>query len=74
MPCAGLRLTFASTEPFVQVFNGPQGTRPGGGPCGGIAIGAQGWPDAPHHPGVPGTALAPGQTCNQTTQSRFDRL
>jgi aldose 1-epimerase len=71
---SGLRLTFATTEPGVQVFNGPQGIRPGAGAYGGIAIEAQGWPDAPHQPGFPSIALAQGQTYHQITQWRFDRV
>jgi aldose 1-epimerase len=70
---SGLRLTFATTEPGVQVFNGPQGWR-GDKPHGGIAIEAQGWPDAPNQPGFPSVELAPGQTYSQTTQWRFDRV
>jgi aldose 1-epimerase len=71
---SGLRLTFATTETGVQVFNGPEGTRPGVGPYGGIAIEAQGWPDAPNQPTFPSIALAPGQIYHQLTQWRFDRV
>jgi aldose 1-epimerase len=66
-------MTFATTEPGVQVFNGPQGWR-GDKPYGGIAIEAQGWPDAPNQPGFPSIELAPGHTYQQTTQWRFDRV
>jgi aldose 1-epimerase len=70
---SGLRLTFATTEPGVQVFNGPQGWR-GDKPHGGIAIEAQGWPDAPNQPGFPSIALNPGETYSQTTRWKFDRV
>jgi aldose 1-epimerase len=71
---SGLRLTFATTEPGVQVFNGPEGLRYGVGPYGGIAIEAQGWPDAPNQPGFPSIAVAPAQTYHQVTEWRFDRV
>jgi aldose 1-epimerase len=58
----------------VQVFNGPEGLRYGVGPYGGIAIEAQGWPDAPNQPGFPSIAVAPGQTYHQVTEWRFDRV
>lgn len=50
------------------------GIRPGGIPCSGIAITAQGRPDAPHQPGFPGIARARGQTDHQTRQWRCDRV
>ncbi len=70
---SGLRMTFATTEPGVQVFNGPQGWR-GTIPHGGIAVEAQGWPDAPNQPGFPSIALRPGEIYRQTTRWRFDRV
>ena len=69
---SGLRLTFATTDTGVQVFNGPQGVR-GTMPHGGIAIEAQGWPDAPNRPDFPSIAFAPGQTYGQTTRWGFGR-
>jgi aldose 1-epimerase len=69
-----LVMTLATTAPGLQVYDGLQGIRPGHAPYEGLAIEAQGWPDAPNHAGFPSIALAPGQTYNQTTQWRFAAL
>ncbi len=69
-----LRMTLATTEPGLQVYDGMRGIRPGHGPYEGLAIEAQGWPDAPNQPGFPSITLAPGQTYRQTTTWRFDAL
>jgi aldose 1-epimerase len=63
----------ATTEPGVQVYDGQQGIRPGRWPHEGLAIEAQGWPDAPNHPGFPSVALHPGETYRQITEWRFVR-
>jgi aldose 1-epimerase len=67
-------MTLATTERGVQVYDGQQGIRPGHAPYEGLAIEAQGWPDAPNHPTFPSIALAPGQTYRQTTTWRFEAL
>jgi aldose 1-epimerase len=69
-----LRLTLATDQPGLQVYDGQQGIRPGHDPYEGLAIEAQGWPDAPNHPHFPSIALAPAQTYRQTTTWRFDAL
>jgi aldose 1-epimerase len=69
-----LRMIFATTEPGLQVYDGLHGIRPGYAPYEGLAIEAQGWPDAPNHAGFPSIALAPGQTYQQTTTWRFKAL
>jgi aldose 1-epimerase len=68
------RMAFATTEPGVQVYDGRQGIRPGRGPHEGLAIEAQGWPDAPNHPGFPSVELHPDQTYHQITEWRFSRV
>ena len=69
-----LAMTLATTAPGVQIYDGLQGIRPGHAPYEGLAIEAQGWPDAPNHPTFPSIALAPGQTYRQTTSWQFDTL
>ena len=71
---SGVRLTVGTTEPGVQVYNGPHGWGAGGLPHGGIAIEPQGWPDAPNHAHFPSIALTPAQNLQQVTRWRFDRV
>lgn len=68
---SGLRLDFATTEPGVQVYDGRDARRPGHGAHEGVAIEAQFWPDAPHHPAFPDITLMPGQAWRQITEWRF---
>ncbi len=75
-------MTLATTEPGLQVYDGRAlntGSFPGhsGRPCGpfaGLALEAQRWPDAPHHPGFPPVTLDPGETYRQVTEWRFSRV
>ena len=60
----GVRLDMATTEPGLQVFDGRPGYR-------GIALEAQGWPDAPNRPGFPSVVLGPGEVYKQVTEWRF---
>lgn len=74
---SGIRLRLATTEPGLQVYDGrhfapgPDGRGPV--PHAGIALEAQGWPDAPNRPDFPPAALRPGETCRQITRFRIDR-
>ncbi|MGL5009583.1 MAG: aldose epimerase family protein, partial [Paracoccaceae bacterium] len=67
-------LAFATTEPGVQVYDGAHGIRPGHGAYEGLAIEAQGWPDAPNHAGFPSVELHPSEKYHQITEWRFRRL
>ena len=67
----GVSMTVATTEPGVQVYDQRGAQRPGQGVYEGIAVEAQGWPDAPNHPHFPGIEVAPGQAFSQVTQWRF---
>jgi aldose 1-epimerase len=67
-------MAFATTEPGVQVYDGAGGIRPGQGPYEGLAIEAQGWPDAPNHPAFPSVDLHPGDAYHQITEWRFGRV
>lgn len=65
-----LRLTLATDQPGVQVYDGRHNAHPHDG----LAIEPQGWPDAPNNAHFPSIALDPGQTYRQTTLWRFDTL
>ena len=77
-----VRLTLATTEPGLQVYDGRAlntGPFPGHsgrpyGPFAGLALEAQRWPDAPNQPGFPPVTLDPGETYRQVTQWRFGRV
>ena len=68
----GVSMTVATTEPGIQVYDGRAAQRPDRAPFEGLAIEAQGWPDAPNQPGFPSILLNPGETYTQTTQWRFN--
>ncbi|WP_347311189.1 aldose epimerase family protein [Defluviimonas sp. SAOS-178_SWC] len=74
---SGIRLRLATTEPGLHVYDGrhftPGPGRRGLNPHAGIALEAQGWPDAPNHPGFPTVTLAPGEIYRQITRFRIDR-
>jgi aldose 1-epimerase len=64
---SGRRMTLATTEPGLQVFDHSDM-----GPLyHGLAIEAQGWPDAPNCPGFPDITLRPGAPATQITEWRF---
>jgi aldose 1-epimerase len=64
---SGLMMTVSSTEPGVQVYD----CRHAG--FHGLAVEAQGWPDAPNKPEFPQSDLGAGQKLVQVTQWAFDR-
>ncbi|HQU70067.1 MAG TPA: aldose epimerase family protein [Albidovulum sp.] len=70
---SGVRMALSTTEPGVQVYDGSGASRPGHPGGEGVAIEAQGWPDAPNHKGFPSVALGPGETYRQITEWRFAR-
>ena len=74
------RMEMATTEPGLQVYTGDKlrdfgvpghDGRPFA-PRAGLALEAQGWPDAPNHAGWPSIRLAPGETYRQETAWRFE--
>ncbi len=78
---SGLAMAVETTEPGLQIYDSARNEttsfaghhgRPYG-PHSGIAIEAQGWPDAPNRPGFPSTRLDPDQTYEQVTRWRFER-
>lgn len=70
---SGLTLTVATTEAGVQVYDGRHAVRPGHAPFEGLAIEAQGWPDAPNKAGFPAIDLEAGETRTQITEWRLSR-
>ena len=58
---SGIGMSVSTTEAGVQVYDGRNAYRPGRGPHEGLAIEAQGWPDAPNHAGFPPIDLSPGR-------------
>jgi aldose 1-epimerase len=79
---SGIRLKMATTDPGLQVYDarhiGGEGFAGHDGkfygPRAGLALEAQFWPNAPHEPGFPSIALAPGVPWKQVTEFAFDRV
>jgi aldose 1-epimerase len=70
---SGIGMSVSTTEAGVQVYDGRNAYRPGRGAHEGLAVEAQGWPDAPNHAGFPPIDLSPGQDYRQHTVWRFSR-
>ena len=64
---AGTEMTVATTEPGIQIYDCRHDHYKG------LAIEAQGWPDAPNQPGFPPITLAKGDTLTQITEWRFTK-
>lgn len=79
---SGVRLRLATTEPGLQIYDMARvETAPfaghGGAPYGpfaGLAMETQLWPDAVHQSKFPSILLEPGETREQVTRLRFDRV
>lgn len=70
---SGVTLHVATSEPGIQVYDGRDAIRPGHDPHEGLAIEAQGWPDAPNHAGFPSIEVSPGTVLCQITEWRLSR-
>ncbi|ABS01772.1 aldose epimerase family protein [Kineococcus radiotolerans] len=77
-PVSGRTLEVWTDQPGVQFFTGGSlaGTLVGKagaayGPRDGLALEAQGFPDAPNHPEFPSTVLLPGEEFRTVTEFRF---
>lgn len=62
---SNLKMTVATTEPGIQIYDCRHDHYKG------LAIEAQGWPDAPNKPGFPSITLRAGETLTQITEWRF---
>lgn len=79
---AGLRLEVTTDQPGVQLYNGRHintGQTPGHGgfaygPCAGLAIEPQFWPNTPHLPHFPSNLLMPGQVAIHRARFKLSRL
>lgn len=77
-PKSGITMECRTTEPGLQIYDGakididlPGLTGHPMGPCAGLAIEPQVWPDAHHHSHFPQAILRPGDTYEQHTQFVF---
>lgn len=70
---SGLKMTLATTEPGLQIYDAQRTARPHKTPYEGIAIEAQGWPDAPNHASFPSVQITPDHPYTQTTEWRFTK-
>jgi aldose 1-epimerase len=70
---SGTSMTVATTEAGVQVYDQRGAARPERDRYEGLAIEAQGWPDAPTHGHFPSITVRPGEPLTQVTQWRFTR-
>jgi aldose 1-epimerase len=77
---SGVKLRIATTEPGIQLYDAVNLKAPGFeghlgrpyAPFAGIAIEAQGWPDAPNNRQFPSIVVRPGERYEQITQYRFE--
>ena len=70
---SGITLAVSTTEAGVHVFDASVARRPGCPYYEGIAIEAQGWPDAPRHAHFPTVAIMPDRPVTQMTRWCFAR-
>ncbi len=68
---SGVGMTVATDQPGIQVYDGREAIRPGRTAYEGLAIEAQGWPDAPTHRHFPSIAVTPDAPYVQSTTYRF---
>ncbi|GAP71277.1 aldose 1-epimerase [Candidatus Symbiothrix dinenymphae] len=69
-PTTGRRLEVHSTMPGIQVYTGDHLSQPFF-PCAGIALEAQGYPDAPNHAHFPSCVIEAGKEATFCIQYRF---
>lgn len=65
-PQNGIALRMDSNQPGVQIYTADHLSRPG------IALEAQGYPDAPNQPGFPAAILRPGASYRNLTRYQFE--
>lgn len=68
---SGVGMHLSTDQPGVQVYDGRNAARPGKAPFEGLAIEAQGWPDAPTHAGFPSIRANAEKPYHQLTQFDF---
>ncbi|MFF4247434.1 aldose epimerase family protein [Streptomyces sp. NPDC001822] len=70
-PASGRLLTVRTTEPGLQLYTADHLDGDPFGPCAGIALETQHFPDSPNRPEFPGTVLRPGEEFVSTTVYGF---
>ncbi|WP_329037024.1 galactose mutarotase [Streptomyces sp. NBC_00178] len=70
-PGSGRLLTVRTTEPGLQLYTADHLDGEPFGPCAGIALETQHFPDSPNRPEFPGTVLRPGEEFASTTVYGF---
>ncbi|MEU3216024.1 aldose epimerase family protein [Streptomyces sp. NPDC006971] len=70
-PGSGRSLTVTTTEPGLQLYTADHFDGRPFGPCAGIALETQHFPDSPNRPGFPSTVLRPGEEFVSTTVYGF---
>ncbi|MFB7913256.1 aldose epimerase family protein [Streptomyces sp. NPDC056061] len=70
-PGSGRVLTVTTTEPGMQLYTADHFDGRPFGPCAGIALETQHFPDSPNRPGFPSTVLRPGEEFVSTTVYGF---
>ncbi|MFF9397387.1 aldose epimerase family protein [Streptomyces sp. NPDC014744] len=70
-PGSGRFLTVTTTEPGLQLYTADHFDGRPFGPCAGIALETQHFPDSPNRPGFPSTVLRPGEEFVSTTVYGF---
>lgn len=68
---SGVEMSMATTEPGLQIYDARNAQRPGRYTYEGLAIEAQGWPDAPNNPKFPSIVITPATPYRQTTRWSF---
>jgi aldose 1-epimerase len=68
---SGVKMTIGTTEPGIQIYDARDAMRPGKVRYEGLAIEAQGWPDAPTNADFPSIRVSPDAPYRQTTCWRF---
>ena len=69
----GVTMRVATTAPGLQIYDGRDSDAAGLAPYAGLAVEAQRWPDAPHHPAFPSFRITPEAPFRQVTEWRFAR-
>ena len=70
---SGLKMAVATTEPGLHLYDGRAAQTPNGPFYAGLAIEAQGWPDAPNNPRFPSIEVTPDAPVVQVTEWRFSQ-
>lgn len=68
---SGVGMTMATNQPGLQVYDGRNPARPGRSNFEGLALEAQGWPDAPTQPAFPSIRVTPDTPYHQVTSFTF---